>query len=192
MTDTDTTSAPLSLSDAGFKAKLQELRQTDNVTNWYYIARTYLYLALVLGGAVWFFEAREVWGVSWWWNVPVALVAIVLVGAGQHQLAGWPTRGRTTSSSATAPQRPGFRPAVHVPAVRQHLPLPTAAPRPSPVRQRPGPRPGRIADARQRPLARLPAAEADFLVALVKQLWPLRLIRFMRVRAKYNATGTDL
>ena len=29
------------------------------------------------------------------------------------------------------------------------------------------------------------------IVALVKQMWPLRLIRFMRIRAKYNATGTD-
>ena len=65
-----------------FKAQLQDLRQPDNLTNWYYIARTYLYLALVLGGAVWFFEARAAWGLSWWWNVPTALVAIVLVGAG--------------------------------------------------------------------------------------------------------------
>ena len=36
-----------------------------------------------------------------------------------------------------------------------------------------------------------PLPRRSFLVALVKQLWPLRLIRFVRVRAKYNATGTD-
>src|SRR5262249_22768399 len=36
-----------------------------------------------------------------------------------------------------------------------------------------------------------PLPKRVFLVALLKQLWPLRLVRFMRVRAKYNATGTD-
>ena len=67
-----TVDAP-SLSDPAFKSRLQDLRRTDNVSNWYFIARTYLYLALVLGTAVWFFEARAAWGLSWWWNVPVAL-----------------------------------------------------------------------------------------------------------------------
>src|SRR5262249_57025433 len=28
------------------------------------------------------------WGLGWWWEVPVGLFAIVLVGAGQHQLSG--------------------------------------------------------------------------------------------------------
>src|SRR5687767_6667184 len=62
-----------SLSDPDLKAALQELRRTDNVTNWWYILRTYLYLALVIGGAVWFFESGAPLGLSWWWNVPVAL-----------------------------------------------------------------------------------------------------------------------
>src|SRR4029079_18274483 len=77
-----------SLSDPALKAALQELRRTDNLTNWWYILRTYLYLALVIGLAVWFFENCEAWGLPWLLNVPVALVAIVLVGAGQHQLSG--------------------------------------------------------------------------------------------------------
>jgi fatty acid desaturase len=77
-----------SLNDPELKARLQALRLADNVTNWYYIARAYLYLALVIGGAVWFFEARAGLGLAWWWNVPVAIAAVVLVGAGQHQLSG--------------------------------------------------------------------------------------------------------
>ena len=55
--------------------------------NWWYLFRTYLYLAAVIGGAVWFFESRPGLDVSWWWNVPVAFLAVVLVGAGQHQLS---------------------------------------------------------------------------------------------------------
>ena len=42
------------LKDAELKEKLQGLRRTDNVTNLYYLLQTYFYLALVLGGAVWF------------------------------------------------------------------------------------------------------------------------------------------
>src|SRR5262249_18264013 len=83
-----TTAATKTLNDPEFKARLQDLRRTDNLTNWYYIARTYLYLFLVIGGAVWFFESRADWGISWWWNVPVAVTAVFLVGAGQHQLSG--------------------------------------------------------------------------------------------------------
>src|SRR5262245_61912434 len=37
------------LSDPHIKEKLQELRQTDNYTNIYYLVRTYVYLAIVLG-----------------------------------------------------------------------------------------------------------------------------------------------
>src|SRR5207248_2594650 len=77
-----------SLADPAFKAELQRLRQTDNVTNWYYILRTYLYLAVVIGGAVAAFEAIRLDRLIWWWGIPVALFVIVLVGAGQHQLSG--------------------------------------------------------------------------------------------------------
>src|SRR5437773_761631 len=83
-----TATPPKSLADPALKARLQELRRTDNVTNWFYLLGVYLYLGVAIGGAVWFFEAREDWGLSWWWNLPVALLGIVLVGAGQHQLSG--------------------------------------------------------------------------------------------------------
>src|SRR5262245_26781421 len=77
---------PKSLSGPELKEQLQRLRQTDNLTNWFYLVRSYVLLALAIGGAVYFIEYRATWGLHWAWNVPVALVAIVLVGAGQHQL----------------------------------------------------------------------------------------------------------
>src|SRR5436853_6315874 len=76
-----------SLSDPALKDQLQQLRQTDNLTNWYYLVRTYLYLVLVIGGAVWFFEWQAGEGFSFWWNVPVALVSIVLVGGGPDRFS---------------------------------------------------------------------------------------------------------
>ncbi|MCZ2340430.1 MAG: fatty acid desaturase, partial [Bacteroidales bacterium] len=36
-----------------------------------------------------------------------------------------------------------------------------------------------------------PVSPRQFVRTLVKQLWPFRLIRFMRIRAQYNATGTE-
>jgi len=74
------------LQDADLKARLQQFRQPDNLTNWYYLLRSYLLLALAIGGAVYFFAHRAEWGLHWAWDVPVAVVAVVLVGAGQHQL----------------------------------------------------------------------------------------------------------
>src|SRR5262245_42536105 len=77
-----------SLKDAELKERLQVLRQTDNWRNWFYVARVYIFFVLIIGAAVWFDLYREAAGWSFWWNILVGIVAIVLVGAGQHQLSG--------------------------------------------------------------------------------------------------------
>jgi fatty acid desaturase len=76
------------LQSGELKEKLQQLRRTDDWTNLYYLVRAYLYLAAVIGGTVWFYHYQAGAGLSFWWNVPVTLLAIALVGAGQHQLTG--------------------------------------------------------------------------------------------------------
>src|SRR3954470_11949964 len=77
-----------SLQDAELKDHLQRLRQTDNVTNWYYVVRTYLFLALVIGGAIAFDLYRRDQDMNWAYSVAVFVVAVVCIGAGQHQLSG--------------------------------------------------------------------------------------------------------
>ena len=76
-----------SLTDPAFKKLLQELRQTDNWRNWFYLVRTYALLALVVVGAVWFYQQTR--GSHLWllWNVPVFAAAIAIVGALQHHMA---------------------------------------------------------------------------------------------------------
>ena len=70
-----------SLSDPALKAALQELRRTDNLTNWWYIVSTYLYLALVLREL--YYGVRPIlWGLPWnaeakW--LPFLTVVLVLV-----------------------------------------------------------------------------------------------------------------
>ncbi len=68
--------------------QIMKLRRVDNWTNLIYLAREYACLAAVLGGAFGFAELRAGWGISWYWNLPVFLMAIALVGAIQHRLAG--------------------------------------------------------------------------------------------------------
>ncbi|HJZ55813.1 MAG TPA: fatty acid desaturase, partial [Gemmataceae bacterium] len=183
---------PKSLADPALKAQLQDLRRTDNLTNWWYLLRTSLYLAVVIGGAVWFFEAREDWGLSWWWNVPVALLGIVLVGAGQHQLTGLAHEGshhilfrnRILNDLAAdlLTMFPLFSSIHHYRL--QHL-----------AHHQFVNDPDRDPDVSQLQTSghwlNFPLPRRALVIALLRQLWPPRLIRFMRVRAQYNATGTD-
>src|SRR4051794_38329127 len=187
-----TTATEPSLTDTAFKSRLQELRRTDNLTNWFYVLRTYLYLALVLGLTVWFIEAHESWGLSWWWNVPVALLAIVLVGAGQHQLSGLAHEGshhilfrNRTLNELTSDWFclfPLFSSTHHYRL--QHL-----------AHHQFVNDPQRDPDVSQLQTSGhwlpFPMAKRAFLLTLVKQLWLPNLARFILVRARYNATGTD-
>jgi fatty acid desaturase len=74
--------------DTAMRRELMRLRQVDNFTNLLFLAIEYLSLAIVIGCSVVFAEYRESFGLSWYWNVPVFAIAIILVGAIQHRLAG--------------------------------------------------------------------------------------------------------
>ena len=84
--------APIcNLSDPRVKEKLQEVRRTDNYSNIWYFVRLYVYFALVIGGTLWFYQVQAEEGWSWWWNVPVTLLAILFCG------------GRATSADHAGP-----------------------------------------------------------------------------------------
>jgi fatty acid desaturase len=181
-----------SLQDAELKEALQQLRRTDNWTNWLYLARTYLFLAAVLGAAVGFDLYRQSAGWSAWWDVPVFVVAIVLVGAGQHQLSGLAHEGahhilfrnRVLNEVASdwLCMFPLFTSTHHYRlqhlAHHQFVNDPVRDPDVSQLR----------ASGHWLPF---PLPKRDFLKSLLKQLWPPNLVRFMRVRAAYNSTHSD-
>jgi fatty acid desaturase len=178
-----------SLNDPRVKEKLQALRQTDNVTNLWYVARTYLYLALVIGGTVWFYHAND-WG--WGWNVPVTLLAIVLIGAGQHQLTGlaheashhilFKNRHVNDLASDWLCMFPLFSSTQHYRlqhiAHHQFVNDPDRDPDVSQLQTS-----GHWLD--------FPVEKGLFLLTLLRQLWPANLFRYMRIRAAYNAIPTD-
>jgi fatty acid desaturase len=79
-------SAP-SLNEPDLLRKVNALRETDNLTSWYYLAREWLFLAAVMGGTIALYYLLLARGWSLWWSVPVTIVTILCVGAGQHRLA---------------------------------------------------------------------------------------------------------
>jgi fatty acid desaturase len=81
------TSPDRELNDPELLRQVNDLRRPDNVTNWFYLAREYLFLGVVVGGTIAFYHWLDYAGLSWLWAVPVTLLAIILVGAGQHRLA---------------------------------------------------------------------------------------------------------
>ncbi len=181
-----------SLKDAELKERLQQLRRTDNGTNLYYLARTYLFLAAVIGGAVAFDLWRAAAGLSFAWNIPVAVVAIVLVGAGQHQLSGLAHEGvhhilfrnryLNDLASDLFCMLPLFSSTHHYRL--QHL-----------AHHQFVNDPERDPDVSQLKTSghwlAFPLTRPQFIRALLKQLWLPNLVRFIRIRAAYNATGTD-
>lgn len=74
------------LNDPALLRRVNALRTTDNRTNWLYLAREYVWLLVLVGMVLAFYEFRAGWGLSWLWNVPVTLFAVTLIGAGQHRL----------------------------------------------------------------------------------------------------------
>src|SRR4029079_14247806 len=68
--------------------EVQSLKARDNLTNWKHLARIYLIIAAAVAGAVWMIQSSRADDISWWWTVPATIVAIVVIGASQHQFGG--------------------------------------------------------------------------------------------------------
>jgi len=184
--------ATKSLQDTEFKDHLQRLRQTDNYTNLWYVLRTYIFLTFVIGGTIAFYEYRESWGLPWWLNIPITLLAIVLVGAGQHQLSGlaheashhilFKHRYFNDIMGDWLTMFPMYSTLHHYRlqhlAHHQFVNDPVRDPDISQLKTS-----GHWLD--------FPVESKRFIITLLKQLWIPRLIRFIRVRAQYNSVGTD-
>jgi len=189
----DTALAPArTLKDRELKQKLQELRQTDNWTNWLYLGRAYLVIALAVGGAIAFHQWQGAAGLSVWWNVPVFLLAVLAIGASQHQLAGatheathhilFKNRLLNELASDWLCMFPLFSSTyvfrLHHLAHHQFINDPERDPDFSQLR---------ISGH----WLRFPVAKLQFLGKLLGQVWVYNLVKYILVRARYNSLGVD-
>ena len=180
-----------SLTDAKFKKKLQELRQTDNHRNWNYLVRTYALMAATIGGAIWFYQLTRVGQLSLIWNVPVFAVAILLMGALQHHLANlaheavhhtlFKNRYLNDLVSEWFCSFPMFSSTFHYGlhhlAHHQFVNDPIRDPDISQL-QMSGHR------------LTFPILKQEFLEVLARQMWVPNLVRYSLARAEYDSLGT--
>jgi len=169
------------------------LRRIDNGTNWFYLAREYLFVALALAGPLLFYHYRSAWDLAWGWNIPVTLAGILAVGACQHRLT---TLGHEASHYMLF-RNPLLNELVSdcfcmFPVYSdthqyrlQHLAhhqFPNDAERDPDVTQ--------MQASGHR--FRFPMSPRRFLwECVIKQwLWPPSLIRYIRIRARYSATAS--
>lgn len=86
MSTSDPTAASTQI-DRDLLRKVNDLRRTDNITNWVYLAREYLFLAAAVGITIAVLDRIDAGELSWGWAIPVVLACNLAVGAGQHRLA---------------------------------------------------------------------------------------------------------
>jgi fatty acid desaturase len=180
-----------SLRDPAFLAELQRLRQPDRFTNIYYLIRTWVGLAAVIGSTIAFLQYSAAAGLSILWSVPVLLVAITMIGAFQHQLTAL---AHEASHHTLLRHRylndlvsdlfcmfPMFSSTHHYRL--QHM-----------AHHQFVNDPERDPDVSQLQTSghwiQFPVSKARFVRTLIKQIIPTRLIKYIRVRAQYNSIGT--
>ncbi len=68
--------------------EVKVLKARDNVTNWIYLARIYVVIAVSIAAAVYVDQAAMTSQIAWWWSIPATVLAIIAIGASQHQFGG--------------------------------------------------------------------------------------------------------
>ncbi len=173
-------------------ADLQKLKARDNTSNIGHLAFVWLVIVLAIGCAITIENELRAGGHSLIWLIPVVLVAIVIVGASQHQLGGAIHEG--THHTLFANRRLNelvsdwlaafpiytstyqFR--VHHLAHHQFVNDPERDPDISQLKE-------------SDHWLDFPITHIDMVRALARQLWLPNLIRYTIVRAKYSALGFD-
>jgi fatty acid desaturase len=180
------------LNDPDLIRRVNGLRKLDNWKNWFYLAREYLFLGSVVALTITFYDLRASWGLHWLWTVPVTLLAVLLMGAGQHRLS---TLAHEASHYMLFRSRllnelvSDFFCMFPMWSATHHYRLQHLAHHQFPNDPERDPDLAQMEGSGHR--FAFPMSPRRFVwECVVKQLlWFPKLIRYVRVRAKYNATG---
>lgn len=173
-------------------SEIQQLKERDNTTNLRHIGVVYLVIAATIAASIWCYNAVLAGQISFWWAVPVTLLAIVAIGASQHQLGGVIHEGthymlfanRRFSELASDwfaafpiyTSTYAFR--LHHLAHHQFVNDPERDPNFGQAKES-----GHWLD--------FPVAHIDFAWAVLRLLWLPNTVRYIAARAKYSAIGVD-
>jgi fatty acid desaturase len=172
--------------------ELQTLKTRDNTTNWAFLARTYFVIVVTIAATVYIDQAAMKAQIAWWWSIPVTLLAIVVLGASQHQFGGvvhegthymlFANRKLNELASDWFAAFPLFTSTyqfrLHHLAHHQFVNDPERDPDIS-----------QLKDSDH--WLDFPVAHIDVLWALLKQLWLPNLFRYTTTRARYSALGAE-
>lgn len=179
-------------TERDYRSVVQALKQRDNFSNFIYIAKVWLIGIATVAATIWSFHFVADQGLNWWWNIPAAIMAVLIMGACQHQLGGiihegthyilFENRAMNELVSDWLGAFPlytstyAFR--LHHLAHHQFVNDPKRDPNFSQAEDS-----GHWLD--------FPIAHIDFLWAIVRQLNPVRLVSYIAARARYSALGVD-
>jgi len=172
--------------------EIKALKARDNHTNIPHLARVYLVIAVTIAAAVYIDQAAVAAQFAFWWSIPVTLIAIVMIGASQHQFGGavhegthymlFANRELNELASDWLAAFPLFTSTyqfrLHHLAHHQFVNDPERDPDIS-----------QLKDSDH--WLDFPVAHIDVLWALLKQLWLPNLFRYTTTRARYSALGTS-
>ncbi len=170
--------------------EIQALKARNNITNWFFLARIYLVIAVTIATTVYIDQAAMAGQIAWWWSIPATLLAIVVIGASQHQFGGtvhegthymlFANRKLNELASDWFAAFPLFTSTyqfrLHHLAHHQFVNDPERDPDIS-----------QLKDSDH--WLDFPVAHIDVLRALLKQLWLPNLFRYTTTRARYSALG---
>ncbi len=191
------------ISDTGGQAKgadrpkgvrradaIRELKKRDNITNFRPIAFVYLVIVAAISLTILSYGLVAEAGLAWWWNIPMTLLCIAVVGASQHQFGGVIHEGthfilfenKTLNELASdwLAAFPIFTSTFHFRlhhlAHHQFINDPVRDPDCAQLHDS-----GHDLD--------FPITHVEMLQALAKQLWLPNLFRYVIARARYSALG---
>ncbi len=185
--------APNSASGQRFsRDEIAALRQLDNTTNIRFIAGTWAVITITIALSVWCYQSFLAGSLSFWWTVPVTILAALTIGAAQHQLGGIIHEGTHfllfkdrkanefisdwTAGFALYTSTHSYR--LHHFAHHQFVNDPKRDPNFEQAQE------GNY-------WLDFPVDHYELIKGTLRLMWPVNLIRYMVARAKQSAIGTE-
>ena len=172
------------------RTDIKALKGRDNYTNFIYIAKVWLIGIATVVATIWSYNVVAEQGLGWWWNIPATAVAVLIMGATQHQLGGIVHEGthfilfENRKLNELASDWLGAFPIytstyafrLHHLAHHQFVNDPERDPNFAQAEDS-----GHWLD--------FPIAHIDFMWAIIRQLNPVLLVSYIAARARYSALG---